>query len=621
MIVAGALIPVMAMIGGGVDMSRSYLSQTRLQQACDAGVLAARKKLGQSVVVTGTVPSDVDTIGQRFFDANFQDGTYGTANRSFAMTLETDYSISGVAAVEVPTTIMQAFGYDEVALTANCVAQLNMSDTDIMMVLDVTGSMADPNPGETDARIDVMTATVKDFYTQLSAAAGPQTRIRYGFMPYSTNVNVGALLEDDWVVNTNWTYQSREWIVQSTNETTSSSWQNWTWVSGTASATTLHQVYEATWHPPETHGNSENTIGGGNGYYTCDTPAPSGNKTNVATLLSETNEPYAGPPAGTKNIKHYRRVENGTAYWISRVDNLCKIWTRTWNNYTYEYDLVTVPVIQNVYRWRYKPLSVDVSAWRTLSNGCVEERDTYEITDYNNVDFTQAKDLDIDLVPTAGNTSTQWRPMLPNIVYDRAIKWDGSGSWRKPQKVTLDEYINAGTAGLSACPAPARNLATITSTELDAYLATLTPAGNTYHDIGMIWGGRLLSPTGLFATANADRLGRATSRQLIFLTDGQTEPLDLSYGTYGVEPLDERRWHSGGTYNLTETVENRFAVACEEVKKRNITVWVVGFGTTLNPMMTACAGTGRAFEASNAAELSNTFSTIAQQLGELRITN
>ena len=30
---------------------------------------------------------------------------------------------------------------------------------------------------------------------------------------------------------------------------------------------------------------------------------------------------------------------------------------------------------------------------------------------------------------------------------------------------------------------------------------------------------------------------------------------------------------------LTETVEKRFAVACDEVKKRNVTVWVIGFGT------------------------------------------
>ena len=39
---AFSLIPILAMIGGGIDMGRGYLSQSRLQQACDAGVLAGR---------------------------------------------------------------------------------------------------------------------------------------------------------------------------------------------------------------------------------------------------------------------------------------------------------------------------------------------------------------------------------------------------------------------------------------------------------------------------------------------------------------------------------------------------------------------------------------------------
>ena len=45
-LMAAALLPLLGIIGGGVDMSRAYLAQSRLQQACDAGVLAARKRLG-----------------------------------------------------------------------------------------------------------------------------------------------------------------------------------------------------------------------------------------------------------------------------------------------------------------------------------------------------------------------------------------------------------------------------------------------------------------------------------------------------------------------------------------------------------------------------------------------
>ena len=96
----------------------------------------------------------------------------------------------------------------------------------------------------------------------------------------------------------------------------------------------------------------------------------------------------------------------------------------------------------------------------------------------------------------------------------------------------------------------------------------------------MIWGGRLLSPTGLFAAENADLPGKPTNRHLIFLTDGLTEPRDIAYGAYGIEPLDQRRWSESSSLSLTQVVEKRFAVACDEVKKRNITVWVIGFGTT-----------------------------------------
>ena len=96
-IVAASIAPILAMVGGGIDMGRSYLAESRLQQACDAGVLAARKKLGSAAVVTGVVPDDVAEVGERFFNINFRAGAYGTENRQLTMALEDDYSISGRA--------------------------------------------------------------------------------------------------------------------------------------------------------------------------------------------------------------------------------------------------------------------------------------------------------------------------------------------------------------------------------------------------------------------------------------------------------------------------------------------------------------------------------------------
>ena len=105
----------------------------------------------------------------------------------------------------------------------------------------------------------------------------------------------------------------------------------------------------------------------------------------------------------------------------------------------------------------------------------------------------------------------------------------------------------------------------------------------------------------------------------IFLTDGLTAPMDLSYGAYGIEPLDQRRCSKCDNAELTDIVEKRFTVACDEVKKRNINVWVIGFGTTLNPVLTSCAGPGHAFEAKDAAALTDVFSKIAAAMGDLRV--
>lgn len=611
-LIAAAVVPVLALVGGGIDMGRSYLSQSRLQQACDAGVLAARKKLGSQVVTTGIIPDAVATSGNNFFNTNFRDGSYGTRNRAFQMTLEPDYAISGVANVDVPTTIMTLFGYRNMPIHVECSAKLNFSNTDVMFVLDTTGSMADTNPGDTQPKIDILRQVVKSFHAQLEGSKTPGTRIRYGFLPYSTNVNVGGILKPDWMVD-RWTYQGGRQSHDTGTTTTGPVFsQKWVYVSGTSVA---GASYVGNACPPNTS--------------------------------VWTQKRYWVDPDGTENSEW---VVNGITYWCEFLDaNTVRITPVTYTDYDYIYSyknegMKTIPVFD----WRYQPLTLDVTSLKdtaaqkmlvgkgilipkmggdaanssdfyTTFRGCIEERDTYEITDYNNVDLSRALDLDIDLVPTKGVPATQWRPLLNDVSFERSIGWGGSGTWSVPPVNYQWDYLNAWWANTSACPAPAQKLQTMDAGQVASYVDGLFAQGSTYHDIGMIWGARMLSPTGLFAAENADTGGGTTSRHLIFLTDGETAPRDLSYGTYGIEPLDQRRWHEGSALTLTQVVENRFTVACHEAQKRNITIWIIGFGTVLNPVMTACAGPGHSFEAKDAAELNNVFSRIAAQLGDLRL--
>lgn len=609
-IIAASVLPLLAMVGGGVDMGRAYVAQNRLQQACDAGVLAARKQLGSDLPPSNRVVGEILVTGNEFFDLNFRRGLYDAEQRRFQMTLEADYAITGDASIELPTAIMGVFGFQTIPIATTCQARLNFQNLDIVMAIDTTGSMAQTNAGDTQSRLDSVRAVITDFHAELEGNKEPETRIRYGFVPYGSNVNVGHLLDDNWVVN-EWTYQSRVSNGPVEVDTTETVNTNWRYVSGNRSEWAIVSTYDASLRAGTTD------------TYDCTGSRPSNTLAvnDVFDEAAERTEPFAGPPAGEQTIRPGQRTENGSTFRTVRNGQVCEVQQRTYTDYVNNFDRITRPVRRTMTSWTYRPVTRSTAGWRTDSNGCIEERSGGEILDYDNVDLATHRDLDLDSLPNRFDPDTQWRPQYPSIIYARALKLDGTGAFNTAEVTTTDEYVASGNAWYATCPARAERLTTMNASDLQSYLGTLRAQGSTYHDIGMIWAGRLISPTGLWASANRDvSANQPTKRHIIFLTDGQTEPLDVVYGTYGLEPLDQRRWSSGSALSLAETVEERFLFACKEAKKKNVTVWVIAFGTSANPKMTECAGSGRYFEAADAAQLDDAFSEIAKSLGDLRIS-
>src|SRR3546814_16185873 len=73
------------------------------------------------------------------------------------------------------------------------------------------------------------------------------------------------------------------------------------------------------------------------------------------------------------------------------------------------------------------------------------------------------------------------------------------------------------------------------------YVESLQPLGGTYHDVGMVWGARLLSPTGLFTDENATAPNeRPISRHIVFMTDGEMAPNVPNLTSQGYEYLMQR---------------------------------------------------------------------------------
>jgi hypothetical protein len=145
--------------------------------------------------------------------------------------------------------------------------------------------------------------------------------------------------------------------------------------------------------------------------------------------------------------------------------------------------------------------------------------------------------------------------------------------------------------------------------------------GGTYHDLGMIWGARMISPDGIFAADTAAWSGRdAPKRIIVFLTDGDMSPSPSIYGGYGIEYYDQRV--SGGDLGNLKAYHNaRFLAACAAAKAKNVSIWTVALGMGSTTELTQCATTpSQALSTTSGAGLSTQFATIATKVAKLRIS-
>lgn len=558
---AAMLIPLAGFCGVAIDTARLYVVKTRLQQACDAGVLAGRKFMTDTSTSNTNLDSTASAQAQTFFANNFRTGWFKTASATFTPTKTSNAQVAGTAQSIVPMTIMSMFGMSSQTITVTCEASYDVADTDVIFVLDTTGSMAclpqdDDNtcnsyvgaagstsysrpadgtasgndsvagyPGSTayyvpeksGSRIAALRSAVLSFYDTMASAADPTTHIRYGFVTYTSTVNAGKAiisLSPSYMVggtgsaNTQWNYESR-------------------YQTGTSNG-------QPTWRYQQLDFDVRNFVAG-----------------NAVTDPSKTT--------GATN------------------------------------------------RW----------------TGCIEERNTTAGTS----SFNQASlppDLDPDLVPNS-SIDTQWKPMWPELFYAR---YNYGSTATATSTGDSSSHPNIGSTyyyqlGYVSCGKPVARLDTMSRTDVSNYVnaTDFRPIGGTYHDTGMIWGTRLLSPTGLFKADTAAWPGRqAPNRVIVFLTDGDMSPNTGVYGMYGNEYYDRRV--SGGDFTNLKAYHNaRFLAECSAAKARNIQVWTVTIDSSATTEMKSCATTtSQALATTSGTGLSTAFAAIAKQVAMLRVS-
>lgn len=643
-IVAASIIPLAGLIGGGVDMSRGYMVRARMQQACDAAALAGRRAMTTSAMTSTNIAE-----AKRFFDFNFPQGTFGAAN--FTPTIQSKpgetTTVQVSASTTIPTTIMRIFGKQTMAIEVNCDSRFDIGNTDVMLVLDTTGSMvqnklSDGN-GNMITRLAALQQALKDFYDTLGPGSDSTGRIRYGFLPYASTVNVGYQLPSSALLGgtsgETAPYQTRRAVYYyEASSSTATCYRRYglsnSCYSTSSAANNASTNSTLTGPQCTSYGNNN-----GNGNPSTSGTAPSNTTTTTYSFDSYNNN------TSTSTNGNFRQC-------VRKEVIVSKTYATTY----------TAGANTTFYYWEYGQIPVDVSGFITGNavanpaynsaskkdansttvaststwSGCIEERSTDSSINANTSTSSipaTAYDLQIDTAPT--NADTKWRPHWPDVEFKRNGRWLNDNIDNRYATIPENDPYRAGSGGYNACPSQARKLTSYSSrtaipsgqtSSYDSYVDGLTAVGGTYHTIGMMWGARFLSPDGIFSSENsAAPNGFNISRNIVFMTDGDMSAYTNVYGAWGYQALDLRDGPSGADNDdLTDIHNRRLEMMCNAIKAKGITIWVIGFNSSniMSSQLQNCASSANHWSmAYTAADLKTTFQNIAKNIGGLRLSN
>ena len=507
-IFAAALVPMTMMVGSGLDLATAYMARAKLQNACDAAALAGRQAMEGNNWTT-TAQSEAN----KFFDFNFPDGAHNVTSRTFTIAPDASDSaqIVGSAQIVLPTALMHIFGKNSFNIDVACDAKRDLGHNDVVLVLDVTGSMnGTPSTGGSDPKIQLLRDGTAGLYRALNDDENGSIT-RYGIVSYSQSVNVGRSLSNNDILKDQ-LYNKGEWDYREWRYDSSSGWI---------------------------------------GPY---------NKSSR----------YA-PPSGYNGIYYRDRIK-------------------------FDYK-------------EQKSVDIKYSSWG----------DDDDSTNENRRSFRESGQACVEERPSVGNAIS---PVRMNRTITRAdVDRRATGSNdRAFQFGRYDPGLQEGNLN-AVCPAESSTLQVYGDGgdfQTAVNTATANVSGNTYHDIGMLWGARFISRTGFFASDNpTERGGIPVNQHIVFMTDGIMVTHNQIYSAHGVEEYQDR---TNGSGSLNARHLDRFNAACTVAKGMGVTVWVIALDVTAVDDIRPCATSNAHFYASDGSDLEEVFATIGQGIGNLRLT-
>lgn len=665
---AAAVVPMIGVVGGAIDASRMYMVRSRLQAACDSGVLAGRKAMATNVF-DSTARARADAM----FNFNFQNADFQTTGTTFTPAADANGKLNATAQTSIPMTLMKVFGFGNQTALVSCSADIQIPNIDIVFVLDVTGSMGEEIGGV--QKIVSLKAAAKRFYStlkaQMDANGANAGQLRYGFVPYSQAVNGQDLFKaspDSTKGELAMTNMVDNAVVESRVANFEASGGSNQWIDDPATNPIVRdQEYDAgiaDTIQPYTASTAGGTVMSNNDCenYSANKSFSIDDNTNRRVYLyPQTSWPgNAGIGDDTlflaegQSAAQTDQPTSGNYYWQITFARKSGTWEDNNGAKTSKYKTCTRQVIWTKYvrnvpqfkfkNWTYMPVTYDVSNFKTGStvryasavsqNFIAPDAGPYTPVELAAMPVTTGLTIStftwngcieerdtvaaatfspipseaLDLNYIAGGTSqaTRWRPIMDKLTYNRG------------QKANVTSTTTIGSANHSCPTARMRNLNPMTQTDFNNYIDSLQPNGYTYLDIGMVWGLRLIAPQGMFAARNlVGPNGGQISRHIIFLTDGEPVSADSSVTSYGLEVVSKRI--TGSTGQTAATLHSRRFQALCDAQRGTVAIWAIAFGTSVTGNLSACADPSRAFQANDSADLDAAFTAIARDIADLRL--
>jgi Flp pilus assembly protein TadG len=177
-----ALVPIIGLVGAAVDYSRGNSARTAMQSAVDAAALILSKEAQKLST------ADLNTKADAVFRAQFHrpDVTNLVVTPHFVDSGNGSYKLTLGATATVPTSFTKVIGHDQMNLTVASDVVWGLKKLELVLALDVTGSMDSNN------KMTELKKAAKSLLTTMQKAAKKDGDIKVAIIPFAVVVNAGA---------------------------------------------------------------------------------------------------------------------------------------------------------------------------------------------------------------------------------------------------------------------------------------------------------------------------------------------------------------------------------------------------------------------------------------------